>query len=150
MANYETETRLAEELLRHKGNALPNLSIQVIRCLEHASIYTLYLDHLRQDIATAEEKKHLLEFGPSLYQESENAALVRKIGIRSCGVGPCGIHVEQCIALALTLRNLVAFQQDKIESDVSPPSAGSSIFDRASRIRPSSARGSGSRGSTRR
>jgi hypothetical protein len=91
-----------------------NLSIQVIRYLEHVSIYTLYLDHVRQGIATAEEEKYLLEFGPSLYQESENADLVRKIGIRSCTVGPSGTHVEQCIALALKLWNLVAFNKTRL------------------------------------
>ena len=77
---------------------------------------------MRQDIATAEEKKCLLEFGPSLYQQSENADLVRKIGIRSCGVGPCGTHVEQYMVPSLTLWNFVGL-------NVSPPSAGSSIFD---------------------
>jgi hypothetical protein len=57
--------------------------------------------------ATAEEEKYPLEFGPSLYQESENADLVRKVGIRSRGV-------KQCIALALTLWNLVAFNKTRL------------------------------------
>jgi hypothetical protein len=34
-----------------------NLSIQVICYLEHVSIYTLYLDHVRQDIAAGGGKE---------------------------------------------------------------------------------------------
>jgi hypothetical protein len=64
--------------------------------------------------ATAEEEKYPLEFGPSLYQESENADLVRKLGIRSRGVGLRGTHVKQCIALALTLWSLVAFNKTRL------------------------------------
>jgi hypothetical protein len=57
----------------------------------------------------AEVEKYLLGFGTSPYQESENADLVRKLGIRSRGVRPHGTYFEQCIALARTLWNLVAF-----------------------------------------
>jgi hypothetical protein len=62
----------------------------------------LYLGNVRQGIATAEQKQYLLSYGPPQYQESEDADLASKLGIKR-DVGSCGTHVEQCIVLALTL-----------------------------------------------
>jgi hypothetical protein len=73
----------------------------------------LYLGNVRLGIATEEQKQYLLNYGPSQYQESEDADLVRKLGIRH-DVGLGGSQIEQCVALALTVWNLIAFNKTRL------------------------------------